>query len=121
MIAPDPLTGTVYHSFGALSSSACYTPQKKVRGWSWQTYWLVQALVCGFALPIIGAVLTIPELGAVLTEAPAPAMRNSFLLGMAYGVGGTAFGSQSGTSASLSPTRSRWACRVFSERSSRRW
>ncbi|HWB84128.1 MAG TPA: L-rhamnose/proton symporter RhaT [Bryobacteraceae bacterium] len=92
MIPADPILGTFYHGVGALSSSACYTPQKKVRGWSWQTYWLAQASVCWFLLPILGAIATIPHLRTVLTEAPVAAMRNSFLLGMAYGVGGTAFG-----------------------------
>src|ERR1039457_64226 len=92
MIPANPIMGTFYHGVGALSSSACYTPQKKVHGWSWHTYWLAQASVCWFLLPILGAGATIPELRAVLSESPGPAMRDSFLLGMAYGIGGTAFG-----------------------------
>ena len=84
--------GIFYHALGASSAAFCYTPEKKVRGWSWQTYWLAQAAVCWLILPIVVAIITIPALGTVLSEAPASAMRNSFLLGMAYGVGGTAFG-----------------------------
>ena len=80
------------HAIGAFFAATCYTPQKKVRRWSWQTYWLTQAAFCWFLLPILGAMLTIPELGAVLREAPSSAMLNSFLLGLAYGIGGTAFG-----------------------------
>ena len=38
------------------------------------------------------AFVTIPQLMTVLQEAPSSAMISSFLLGMAYGVGGTAFG-----------------------------
>jgi L-rhamnose-H+ transport protein len=91
MIPSDPLLGTAYHAVGALSSSACYAPQKKVRNWSWQTYWLTQAAFCWFLLPILGAALTIPHLLDVLAQAPKEAMAVSFLLGMAYGVGGTAF------------------------------
>ena len=91
MIAANPLLGTALHAVGALSSSACYTPQKSVRNWSWQTYWLTQAAFCWFLLPILGAILTIPQLGTVLAEAPRSAMLCSFLLGMAYGIGGTAF------------------------------
>ena len=71
MIPPvptDPLLGTAYHAIGALSSSACYAPQKKVRNWSWQTYWLTQAAFCWFLLPIAGAALTIPHLLQVLKE-----------------------------------------------------
>ena len=80
------------HAVGAFFAATCYTPQKRVRGWSWQTYWLTQAAFCWFLLPILGAALTIPDLVAVLREAPRDAMRNSFLLGAAYGIGGTAFG-----------------------------
>lgn len=91
-VTTNPLLGVGFHSVGAVFAASCYTPQKKVKGWSWQTYWITQASVCWFLLPIIGAFLTIPDLMAVLHEAPTSAMRNSFLLGMAYGIGGTAFG-----------------------------
>ncbi len=92
MIAPDPLLGTSLHAVGALAASACYTPQKGIRRWSWQTYWMTQAAFCWFLLPILGAMLTIPQLRIVLAEAPRSAMLASFGLGMAYGIGGTAFG-----------------------------
>jgi L-rhamnose-H+ transport protein len=91
-VTANPLLGVLLHGIGALFASTCYTPQKKVRGWSWQTYWLTQASFCWLLLPILGAVLTIPHLAEVLREAPRSAMLNSFLLGMAYGIGGTAFG-----------------------------
>ncbi|MEI8234055.1 MAG: L-rhamnose/proton symporter RhaT [Verrucomicrobiota bacterium] len=91
MIAANPLLGTALHAVGAMSSSACYTPQKRVKGWSWQTYWLTQASFCWFLLPILGAIFTIPHLWLVLIEAPKSAMLNSFLLGMAYGIGGMTF------------------------------
>lgn len=82
----------MYHSIGASGAALCYTPQKKVRGWSWQTYWLAQALVCWLLLPVIVAWLTIPQLSAVLKDAPTDAIWKTFVLGMAYGIGGTAFG-----------------------------
>jgi L-rhamnose-H+ transport protein len=90
-VAASPLLGVFLHAIGASFAATCYAPQKRVRLWSWQTYWLAQAAFCWFLLPIIGALFTIPDLGAVLAEAPREAMRNSFLLGVAYGVGGTAF------------------------------
>jgi L-rhamnose-H+ transport protein len=84
--------GVLMHAIGAFFAATCYAPQKRVRAWSWQTYWLVQAAFCWFLLPILGAFLTIPDLAAVLREAPRGPMLQSFLLGVAYGVGGTAFG-----------------------------
>lgn len=86
------INGVLFHATGASSAALCYTPEKKLLGWSWQTYWLTQAFVCWLALPVIMAFVTIPQLTTVLHEAPSSAMINSFLLGMAYGVGGTAFG-----------------------------
>jgi L-rhamnose-H+ transport protein len=92
MITPNPLLGTAFHAVGAAFAALCYTPQKRVKGWSWQSYWLLQAAFCWLLLPILVAWLTIPDLGAVLREAPRDAMLASFALGAAYGIGGTAFG-----------------------------
>lgn len=92
MTPSNPIFGVLLHAIGATSAAFCYTPQKGTRGWSWQTFWLAQAFICWFALPLLVAWLTIPELGKVLSEAPFFAMRNAFLLGAFYGIGGTAFG-----------------------------
>ncbi|HEY6505387.1 MAG TPA: L-rhamnose/proton symporter RhaT [Chitinophagaceae bacterium] len=88
----EVINGVLYHAVGASGAALCYTPQRKVTGWAWQTYWLAQALVCWLILPVLVAILTIPDLSAVLKQAPASAMQRSFFLGMAYGIGGTAFG-----------------------------
>lgn len=86
------ISGLSFHAIGASSASLCYTPQKKIQSWSWQTYWLAQAAVCWLILPIIVAWITIPHLKEILIEAPKTAMFKSFLLGAVYGIGGTAFG-----------------------------
>lgn len=90
-ITPNPLLGVGLHSVGAGLSANCYAPQKYVKRWSWEVYWLAQASWCWLLWPFIGAVLTIPALRQVLQEAPSAAMWASFLMGMAYGVGGMAF------------------------------
>lgn len=89
---PAPLLGTTLHGVGAASAALCYAPQRYVHHWSWQTYWLVQASACWLVLPWIFAWMTVPELGAVLAEAPAQSMVRSYLFGVLYGVGGIAFG-----------------------------
>ncbi len=91
-IVVDPILGTVLHAVGASFAALCYTPQQKLRGWSWQTYWLAQASICWLLAPIVGAWWTIPDLPAVLRAAPRGAMLGTFVLGMIYGIGGTAFG-----------------------------
>ena len=47
-VTPNPLLGVMLHAIGALFAATCYTPQKKVKRWSWQTYWLTQASFCWF-------------------------------------------------------------------------
>lgn len=86
------LLSIFFHAIGATSAACCYVPQKKVKGWSWQSYWMTQAAFCWLILPILGAFLTIPDYWHVLQAAPREAMLRSFLLGAAYGIGGTAFG-----------------------------
>lgn len=90
-IPPNPLLGVSYHAVGAMFAANCYAPQKYIRRWSWETFWMTQAAWCWLIWPIVGAVCTIPHLGRVLAEAPKEAMLSSFLLGLVYGVGGTAF------------------------------
>jgi L-rhamnose-H+ transport protein len=88
-----PLAASIlFHAIGAASAACCYVPQKRVRRWSWQSYWLTQASFCWLLLPIAGAFLTVPDFWQVVQAAPREAMLRSFLLGAAYGVGGTAFG-----------------------------
>lgn len=88
-----PLVASIFfHAVGATAAACCYVPQKRVKGWSWQSYWLTQAAFCWLLLPIAGAFLTVPDFWRVVQASPREAMLRSFLLGAAYGVGGTAFG-----------------------------
>ncbi|MEN6535303.1 MAG: L-rhamnose/proton symporter RhaT [Bryobacteraceae bacterium] len=91
MITPNLTLGIGFHAVGAMLSANCYSPQKYVRRWAWETFWIAQAAWCWLLWPIIGALATIPNLPAVLAEAPKDCMLASFLMGVAYGVGGTAF------------------------------
>ena len=90
-ITPNPLLGVGWHTVGAAFAANCYSPQRYVKRWSWEIYWLAQASWCWFLWPIIGALLTIPHLSQVLADAPKNQMLLSFLFGVAYGVGGMAF------------------------------
>ena len=91
MITPSLPLGIGFHATGAMLSANCYGPQKYVKGWSWETFWMTQAAWCWLLLPIAGACFTIPHLWQVLTHSPADRMLFAFLMGIAYGVGGTCF------------------------------
>lgn len=91
MIAPHLGMGVGFHAVGALLSSNCYAPQKYIRRWPWEIFWMTQAAWCWLLLPIVGALATIPNLGLVLSEGPKDRMLLAFLMGVLYGIGGTAF------------------------------
>ena len=91
MISPSLPLGIGFHATGAFLAANCYAPQKYVKGWAWEIFWMTQASWCWLLWPIIGAVLTIPHLSDVLRTAPGDRMLYAFLMGVAYGVGGTAF------------------------------
>jgi L-rhamnose-H+ transport protein len=90
-VPPNPILGVSFHAVGASFAANCYTPQKYVRRWAWEIFWMVQAAFCWLIWPIVGAVCTIPSLWQVIAEAPKLPMLLCCLMGIAYGVGGTAF------------------------------
>lgn len=90
-VSPNPLLGVTFHSAGAFLAANCYAPQKYLRRWSWEIFWMIQAAFCWFLWPIVGAMATIPNLAQVLAESPKMPMLYCCLMGVAYGVGGTAF------------------------------
>jgi len=120
-ITPNPLLGVGWHAVGGGMAANCYTPQKYVKRWSWETYWLAQASWCWLLWPLIGAALTIPQLGQVLAEAPKDRMLMSFLMGVAYGI--AAWRSMFPFVTSDFPSRipSRWGSPAFWEPWCRRW
>lgn len=87
-----PLLGILLHAVGALAAGICFTPQHKIRNWTYESFWFWMSLSSWFLLPILGSLLFIPDLTGVLTAAPHDAMWKSLGYGAAYGFGGMAFG-----------------------------
>lgn len=90
----DILTGLLIIAIGAFCQSSCYVPINKIKSWSWESYWLVQGIFAWLVLPLMGAMLAIPEghgLGELLAKDPAAAGMTMFY-GALWGVGGLTFG-----------------------------
>ena len=47
----NPILGVFYHSIGGLASASWYLPFKKVRVWSWETYWIAGGLFSWILAP----------------------------------------------------------------------
>jgi len=87
-----PILGILLHAIGALAAGICFTPQHKVRNWTYESFWFWMSLSSWFLLPILGSLIFIPDLSGVLAAAPRDAMWKSLGYGAAYGFGGMAFG-----------------------------
>ena len=88
------LLGLLIIAVGAFCQSSSYVPIRKIRSWSWETFWLVQGLFAWLIFPFAGAMLAVPADGSLIAlYASYP--RETILtvvFGMLWGVGGLTFG-----------------------------
>lgn len=81
------LIGLLIIAVGSFGQSSSYVPIRKVRDWSWESFWLVQGIFAWIVFPWLGASLALPEgvtLGALW--AAGGAWRSVFY-GVLWGVG----------------------------------
>src|SRR5208282_3164308 len=76
----------------AASSASFYLPFRGVKGWSWESYWLVGGVFSWVVAPWLFALVQIPDLARVLGDAPRSALLWSYLFGVLWGIGGLTFG-----------------------------
>lgn len=88
----NPLLGTLIHAIGGVTASTCYVPFQKVKKWSWDSYWIVQASFAWFIFPFLIGFLTVPNLLDVFRDADTAVLFNATILGAVYGFGGMCFG-----------------------------
>ena len=92
MNQPDPALGVILHAIGGLASASFYLLFRGVKGWSWESYWLVGGVFSWVVAPWLFALIQIPDLLRVLGEAPRSALLWSYLFGVLWGIGGLTFG-----------------------------
>jgi L-rhamnose-H+ transport protein len=89
---PNPFLGVVLHALGGFAAGSFYIPFKKVRHWSWESYWLVGGVFSWIVAPWIVAFLAVPELLPIFRAAPLSSLLGSYLFGVLWGIGGLTFG-----------------------------
>ena len=56
----DILIGLLIITFGSLLQSSSYVPIKKVKNWSWESFWLIQGIFAWLIFPLIGTLAVLP-------------------------------------------------------------
>lgn len=86
------LLGIIYHSIGGVASGSFYMPYNKVKGWKWETYWMVGGLFSWLIIPPIAAWLTVPGFFEIIVNSASSIFYFTFLMGLLWGVGGLSYG-----------------------------
>ena len=67
-------------------------PFKKVKGWSWESYWLIGGLFSWLIVPPIAAWLTIPNFWEIISQTDGSTLFYTYLFGLLWGIGGLTYG-----------------------------
>lgn len=90
----DIVFGLLIIAIGAFCQSSSYVPINKVKDWSWESFWLTQAIFAYVLFPLLGAVLTAPSgqsVFALYAAHPHESLAAIFF-GALWGIGGLTFG-----------------------------
>lgn len=86
------LIGLLIIAIGSFGQSSSYVPIKKVKDWSWESFWLVQGVFAWLVFPLLGALLAIPEGSGLMELWSAGGASKAIIYGALWGVGGLTFG-----------------------------
>jgi L-rhamnose-H+ transport protein len=88
----ESLLGIIFHSIGGFSSGSFYMPFKKVKGWAWESFWIVGGIFSWLIVPPLAAYLTIDDFPTLIANAASGVKNITFLMGLLWGIGGLTYG-----------------------------
>jgi L-rhamnose-H+ transport protein len=86
------LLGIIFHSIGGFASGSFYMPYNKVKGWAWESYWIVGGLFSWLIVPPLAAYLTIPGFADIIAACSPQILAITFIMGLMWGIGGLSYG-----------------------------
>ncbi|AKQ46007.1 sugar:proton symporter [Rufibacter radiotolerans] len=84
--------GVIFHFIGGFASGSFYIPYKKVKGWAWESYWIVGGIFSWLLAPLVAAYLTVPDFMGIIANASSETVFWTYLMGLLWGIGGLTFG-----------------------------
>ena len=86
------IIGVIFHFIGGFASGSFYLPYKKVKGWSWESFWIVGGLFSWLIAPPVAAYLTIPGFGNIIHHTSTSILAATYVMGLLWGIGGLTYG-----------------------------
>jgi L-rhamnose-H+ transport protein len=84
--------GVIFHFVGGFASGSFYIPYKKVKGWAWESYWIVGGLFSWLIVPPLAAWLTVPGFIDIIRETNGAILFLTYFFGLLWGIGGLTYG-----------------------------
>jgi len=88
----NALLGVIFHSIGGFASGSFYMPFNKVKGWAWESYWIIGGLFSWLIVPPLAAYLTIPNFAGIIAASSSQILSITFVMGLLWGIGGLTYG-----------------------------
>lgn len=86
------LFGIIFHFIGGFASGSFYMPFKKVKGWHWESYWIVGGIFSWLIVPPLAAYLTIPGFADIISHTSGTIIGYTIMFGVLWGIGGLTYG-----------------------------
>lgn len=86
------IMGVIFHMIGGFASGSFYLPFKKVRGWAWESYWIIGGLFSWLIIPLLAAAITVPNFTSIIRATDGSVLFWTYFMGLLWGVGGLTFG-----------------------------
>jgi len=84
--------GIIFHFIGGFASGSFYIPYKKVKGWAWESFWIVGGIFSWLIVPPLAAWLTIPGFGEIIKHTSGHILILTYFFGVLWGIGGLTYG-----------------------------
>jgi L-rhamnose-H+ transport protein len=86
------LAGIIFHFIGGFASGSFYVPYKKVKGWAWESYWIIGGLFSWLIVPPLAAWLTVSNFSEIIAQTPSSVFWWTYFWGILWGIGGLMYG-----------------------------
>ncbi len=86
------ILGVIFHFLGGFASGSFYMPFRKVRGWAWESYWIIGGLFSWLIVPPLAAYLTIPHFADIIRQTGGSTILYTYIFGLLWGIGGLTYG-----------------------------
>ena len=86
------LFGIILIGIGAFSSGSFAVPFGKIKGWKWETYWMIFSFGAYIIFPLTACLFFTPDFISIIKKTDTRIIVAVFLLGAVYGIGNLSFG-----------------------------